>query len=79
MVIAPAKTGRESKRRIAVRKTDHTKRGIRSRVMPTLRILIMVVIKLAAPRMEETPARWREKIPISTEAPAWAMAAAKGG
>jgi hypothetical protein len=28
IVIAPAKTGRDNRRRIAVRKTDHTKRGV---------------------------------------------------
>jgi len=28
MVIAPAKTGRERRRRIAVKKTDQTKRGV---------------------------------------------------
>jgi len=30
----------------------------------------MVVIKLIEPKMEETPARWREKMPRSTDAPA---------
>jgi len=78
-VIAPAKTGRERRRRIVVKKTDQTKRGIRSIVIPLLRMLMTVVIKLTDPKIEETPARWREKIPISTEAPAWAMLAAKGG
>ena len=48
-------------------------------VIPKDRILITVVIKFTAPRIEETPAKWREKIPISTEAPACAMAAARGG
>lgn len=33
-------------------------------------ILMMVVIKLIAPKIEEIPARWREKIVRSTEAPA---------
>lgn len=42
-------------------------------------MLIIVVIKLIAPRMEETPARWREKIVRSTDAPAWARLPAKGG
>lgn len=31
---------------------------------------MMVVIKLIAPKIEETPARWSEKIVKSTEAPA---------
>jgi len=42
-------------------------------------MLIMVVIKLMAPRIEETPARCREKIVRSTEAPAWARLLARGG
>jgi len=57
MVIAPAKTGRESRRRIAVKNTDQTKRGRRSQVIPGVRILMIVEMKLIAPRIEETPAR----------------------
>lgn len=32
-----------------------------------------------APRIEEAPAKWRLKIVRSTEAPAWAILAARGG
>lgn len=42
-------------------------------------MLIMVVIKLIEPRMEDTPARCKEKIARSTEAPAWAKLPARGG
>lgn len=42
-------------------------------------MLIIVVIKLIAPRIEDTPARWSEKIVRSTEAPAWARFPARGG
>lgn len=42
-------------------------------------MLIMVVIKLIAPKMDDTPARWREKIVRSTEAPACARFPARGG
>lgn len=42
-------------------------------------MLMMVVIKLMAPRIDEIPARWREKIVRSTEAPAWARLPARGG
>jgi hypothetical protein len=70
MVIAPAKTGRERRRRMAVKKTDHTNKGVRSQVIPATRILIMVVIKFTAPKIELAPARWRLKIERSTEAPA---------
>lgn len=38
-----------------------------------------MVIKLIAPRIDETPARWREKIARSTEAPACARLPARGG
>ncbi|WP_348234621.1 hypothetical protein, partial [Salmonella enterica] len=42
-------------------------------------ILMIVVIKLIANKIEDTPARWREKIVKSTDAPAWARFPAKGG
>lgn len=57
IVIAPAKTGRDSKRRIAVRKTDQTNKGVWSHDIPGARILIIVVIKFTAPRMDEAPAK----------------------
>jgi hypothetical protein len=79
IVIAPANTGRDSSKRTAVITTDQTNSGIRSIVIPLVRILIVVVIKFTAPRIEETPAKCREKIARSTEAPAWAIPAAKGG
>jgi hypothetical protein len=56
-VIAPAKTGNDSKRRIAVNKTDQTKRGIISISIPSPRIFEIVVIKLADPKILLTPAR----------------------
>lgn len=42
-------------------------------------MLIIVVIKLMAPRIEEIPAKWREKMVRSTDAPAWARLPARGG
>jgi len=69
MVIAPASTGRESKRRIAVIRTDHTNRGICSNLIDLIRRFIIVVIKLIAPKIDEIPARCREKIAISTAIP----------
>lgn len=42
-------------------------------------MLIIVVIKLIDARIEETPARCREKIVKSTEAPACARLPARGG
>lgn len=69
MVIAPARTGSESNSKIAVIKTDQTNKGIRSIVNPIDRILIIVVIKLMAPRIDDAPARCKEKIAKSTEGP----------
>jgi chorismate mutase len=79
IVIAPAKTGRERRSNTTVIVTAHTNRGIRSSVKPCHRILITVVIKLTAPRIEEAPAKCREKIAKSTEGPACAIFLAKGG
>lgn len=69
IVMAPANTGRDKSSKIAVRNTDHTKRGVRSHVIPGDRMLITVVIKLIAPKIDDTPARCRLKIVRSTEAP----------
>jgi len=57
IVIAPARTGRESNRRIAVKTTAQTNRGIRSGFIPVARMLITVVMKLIAPKIEEIPAK----------------------
>ncbi len=78
-MIAPANTGKDESKRMAVIKTVNTNKGIWFILIPKDRMLITVVIKLTAPRIEDTPARWREKIPRSTDAPAWAIAAARGG
>jgi len=71
MVIAPANTGSDSNKRIAVSSTDQTNRGINSIVIPSPFMLVMVVMKLADPRILDTPARCREKIPRSTALPGW--------
>lgn len=79
IVIAPAKTGRERRRRTVVIFTAQTNRGIRSSRNPSLRILITVVMKLIEPRIEEAPAKCREKMARSTDGPAWAMFLDRGG
>lgn len=56
IVIAPAKTGKESKSKKAVIKTAHTNKGVLLDVMPGHLMFIIVTIKFIAPRMEETPA-----------------------
>lgn len=74
-----ARTGRESRRSTAVIRTAHTNRGVWYWEMAGGFMLIIVVMKLIAPRMEEIPAKWREKMVRSTDAPAWAKFPARGG
>lgn len=69
MVIAPARTGRDKRRRMTVIFTAQMNRGIRSNVIPGERMLMIVEMKLIEPRIEEAPARCREKIARSTEGP----------
>lgn len=57
IVMPAAKTGRESRRRTAVIRTDQTKRGVWYCEIAGGFILIIVVMKLIAPRIEETPAK----------------------
>lgn len=79
IVIPAAKTGRDRSNRTAVIKTDQTNKGVWYWERAGGFILIIVVMKLIAPRIDETPARWREKIARSTEAPACARFPASGG
>jgi hypothetical protein len=60
MVIAPAKTGNESKSKNAVMYTAQTNKGVLFAVRPGARIFVIVTIKLTAPKIEETPARCNE-------------------
>jgi len=79
MVIPAARTGSERRRSTAVIRTAQTKRGVWYWEMAGDFMLIIVVIKLIAPKIEETPARCSEKMVKSTEAPAWARLPASGG
>jgi hypothetical protein len=58
---------------------DHANSGIRSGFILFGFILIVVVIKFTAPRMDDTPAKSREKMARSTDAPACAIPLARGG
>jgi hypothetical protein len=49
---------------------DHTNRGIRSGFMLFGFMLIVVVMKFTAPKIDDTPAKCSEKMARSTEAPA---------
>lgn len=57
IVMPAASTGSDRRSRTAVIRTDQTKRGVWYWEMAGGFILIIVVIKLIAPRIEETPAR----------------------
>jgi hypothetical protein len=70
IVIPPAKTGKDKRSKTAVISTAQTKRGILLKFIVTSLILMIVTIKLIAPRREDTPARRRLKIARSTELPA---------
>jgi hypothetical protein len=70
MVMAPANTGKDNRRRTAVISTDHTNKGILSNLIKRDRIFKIVVIKLIAPKIEEAPAKCNLKMAKSTENPA---------
>ena len=79
IVIAAAKTGRASKRRKAVTKTDQTNKGIVYIAKPRALILIIVTIKLIAPKIEDAPDKCRLKIAKSTDGPECACIPDRGG
>jgi len=57
IVIAPANTGNESNNKKAVINTAQTKSGVLLAVIPGALMLVIVTMKLIAPRIEETPAK----------------------
>jgi len=69
MVIPPARTGRESKSKKAVKKAAQQNILIISRVRPAARMLEIEVMKFKAPIIEDIPAIWREKMAKSTAKP----------
>lgn len=79
MVMAPASTGSDKRSRIVVTFKDQTNRGTRSNRKPDVRMLKIVVIKLIDPRIDDVPARCKEKIARSTDGPACAIFLASGG
>jgi hypothetical protein len=71
IVIAPASTGNDKSNRITVIRTDHTNNEVDSILVDVDFMLIIVVIKLIAPKIEDTPARCSLKIVMSTEDLEW--------
>lgn len=77
--MAPASTGSDNSSKIVVTKTAQAKRGIRSINIPITRKFLRVLMKFTAPNKDEIPARCKEKIAKSTDAPEWAMFLLSGG
>jgi hypothetical protein len=79
IVIAPARTGSDKSKSTAVIRTDHTNSGSLCIVIPGGLILIIVVIKLTAPKIEDAPAKCKLKIARSTDGPECACTLERGG
>jgi len=62
IVIPPAKTGKESKSKIAVINEAQTNRGKREKYRPPDLIFITVVIKFIAPAIDAAPAKCKLNI-----------------
>jgi len=77
--MAPASTGSDKRSNTAVIRTDHTKSGMESSDMEEDRMLMIVVMKLIAPKIEDAPAKCKLKIARSTEIPEWNKFPANGG
>ena len=79
IVIAAASTGRARRSIMAVISTDQTNSGILNIGIDFGFMLMHVVMKLIAPRMDEAPARCSEKIARSTDGPEWTKFPDSGG
>ena len=79
IVIAPARTGRESTSRNAVMSIAQRNSGMRCMVIPGARMLKIVVMKLMAPRIEEAPATCSDRIAMSMAGPGWNCPLESGG
>lgn len=79
IVIAPAKTGRDKSSSTEVIRTDQANRGVLVIFINFGFILRIVEMKLIAPKIEDTPAKCREKIKRSTGGPEWNSIEDRGG
>jgi len=79
IVIAPAKTGKDNNKSIAVTNTAQTNKGSLVNRKPRHLILYIVTKKLIAPAIDEAPAKCKLKIAKSTENPECAGKELKGG
>lgn len=69
IVIAPANTGSDTISSIAVINTAHTNNGILCIVIPGALMLMIVVMKFIAPRIDAIPAKCKLNIAKSTLPP----------
>jgi hypothetical protein len=67
--MAPAKTGNDNNSKNAVIYTAQTNNGVLCAVIPGARMFVIVTIKLIAPKIDDTPAKCKEYIEQSTDAP----------
>lgn len=79
IVIAPASTGKERRRRTAVTSVAHVNNGIVCKDIPGARILSVVTMKLMAPKVLLIPAKCRAKMARSTDAPLCEFSPESGG
>ena len=79
MVIASAKTCKANNNKNTVICTGQTNKGSLSIGIPGVLILNTVVIKFIAPRIEDAPAKCKQKIAISSDPPECVCIPAKGG
>lgn len=77
--MAPASTGSARRRRRDVIKRDQGKRGVVSFFCFLFRLMVIVLQKFIDARMDLTPAKWREKIVMSTDLDGWNQISDKGG
>lgn len=78
-MIPPANTGRDSNNKITVINNLQEKRGKSSYCAPGFLNLMKEQMKLIPPIIDETPAKWREKIARSTESELLNFHEVKGG
>lgn len=69
IVKAAASTGREKASKKEVIRTDQTNKGVFDQDIPWGFMFTVVTIKLIAPKIEDTPAMCRLRIPKSTAHP----------
>lgn len=77
--MAPASTGNDNNKSHAVIKMDHTNKVNLSKDKPPSCIFQIVLIKLMAPAIEETPAKCKLNMAKSTAGPECAIGPDKGG